>query len=126
MVVFIFPIIKCASFQLITALLRQYSRKNGFAFDLHQIAKEDETSTTVAFGYDPRNSTSPIQFSSFHASKGLEWDIVAIINATDSIFELRDGEVESVEQHEQLKRCISLQTQIWVVVSDFLQDMERI
>ena len=94
-VVFIFPIIKCSSFQLITALLRQYSRKHEFAFDLHQIAKEDETSTTVAFGYNPRDPSSPIQFSSFHASKGLEWDIVAIINATDSMFELRDGEVES-------------------------------
>jgi hypothetical protein len=93
--VLIFPIIKCSSFQLVTALLRQYSKNHGFAFDLHQIAKEDETATTVAFEYDPRKRTSPIQFSSFHASKGLEWDIVAIINFTDSLFAVRDGEEDN-------------------------------
>ena len=93
--VLIFPIIKCASFQLVTALLRQYSKNHNFAFDLHQIAKEDETATTVAFEYDPRNPTSPVQFSSFHASKGLEWDIVAIVNFTDNMFAVRDGEEDN-------------------------------
>ena len=94
-VVFIFPIIKCPSFQLVTSLLRHFSMKRGFAFDLHQIAKEDETSTTVAFKYDPRAPASPVQFSTFHAAKGLEWDIVIIINMDDDLFKLRGDEDDS-------------------------------
>lgn len=94
-VVLIFPIVKCISFQLITSLLRQSSKKMGYKFDLHQIAKEDETSTTVAFAYDPRDETAPVQFSTFHASKGLEWDIVIIINFTDGLFDVRDGDEDT-------------------------------
>jgi len=93
--VLIFPIIKCTSFQLVTSLLRHFSKKEGFAFDLHQIAKEDETSKTVEIRYDPRAAGAPVQFSTFHAAKGLEWDIVAIVDASDSIFKLHDGEDDS-------------------------------
>ena len=97
-VVLIFPVIKCASFQIVTALLRESSRKLGYIVDLHQIAKEDTTSTTVAFRYDPKSNEAPVQFSTFHAAKGLEWDIVFIINASDSMYELRDFE-EDTEGH---------------------------
>ena len=93
--VLIFPKIKCTSFQLVTSLLRHFSKKEGFAFDLHQIAKEDETSKTVEIRYNPRAPGAPIQFSTFHSSKGLEWDIVAVVDASDSIFELREGEDDS-------------------------------
>jgi hypothetical protein len=94
-VVLIFPILKCASFQMISGLLRGYSRRDGYSFDLHQIAKEDETCLTVTFDYDPKDSSSPIQCSSFHASKGLEWDVVAIINMSDSMYEIRGEEEDS-------------------------------
>jgi superfamily I DNA/RNA helicase len=94
-VVLIFPVIKCPSFQIITALLRSYSRNEGYSFDLHQIAKEDETCLTVTFNYDPKDPNSPVQCSSFHASKGLEWDIVAIINMSDIMFQLRDTDEDS-------------------------------
>jgi hypothetical protein len=94
-VVLIFPVLKCPSFQMITALLRAYSRREGYSFDLHQIAKEDETCLTVTFDYDPKDPNSPVQCSSFHASKGLEWDIVAIINMSDSLYEMREGEEDS-------------------------------
>ena len=97
-IVLIFPILKCQSFEMITALLRDYSKKLGYAFDLHQIAKEDETSVTVEYKYDPRDSSSPVQFSSFHSSKGLEWDIVAIINLDNSLFTIR-GEEDDSEAH---------------------------
>lgn len=95
----IFPVLKCQSFQLISALLRQYSRESGFAFDIHQIAKEDETCATVAFEYDPKEKKAPIQCSSFHSSKGLEWDIVALINVTESMYNTRTYE-EDGEAHE--------------------------
>ena len=95
-VVLIFPILKCASFQMITGLLRGYSRRDGYSFDIHQIAKEDETCLTVTFDYDPKDTDAPIQCSSFHASKGLEWDVVAIINMSDSLYEIR-GEEEDCE-----------------------------
>ena len=95
-VVLIFPIIKCASFQIITALLRQLSKRSGYAFDIHQIAKEDETCSTISFDYNPKCSSAPIQCSSFHASKGLEWDVVAIINMSDRLYEIR-GEEEDTE-----------------------------
>lgn len=94
-VVLIFPIIRCPSFQIITALLRKYSCREGYLFDIHQIAKEDETCATVTFDYDPKNPESPVQCSSFHASKGLEWDVVAIINMSDSIYNLRESEEDS-------------------------------
>jgi hypothetical protein len=88
----IFPIIKCQSFELIMALLRQYSKANNFVLDLHKIAKEDETCNTVAFGYDIKNPKAPIQFSTIHSSKGLEWDIVALIDISDGIYNLRSEE----------------------------------
>jgi len=96
--VLIFPVLKCASFQIVTSLLRDYSKKCGYILDLHQIAKEDTTSTTLAFRYDPKSNDSPVQFSTFHASKGLEWDIVFIINASDSMYDIRDYE-DNVEGH---------------------------
>jgi len=88
----IFPIIKCQSFELIMALLRLRSKKTGFKLDLHKIAKEDETCCTVSFTYDTRDPTSPVQFSSIHSSKGLEWDIVALIDMSDYLYELRGAE----------------------------------
>lgn len=94
-VVLIFPILKNASFQMITGLLRGYSRREGYSFDIHQIAKEDETCLTVTFDYDPKDPASPIQCSSFHASKGLEWDVVAIINMSDSMYDIRGEEEDS-------------------------------
>ena len=88
----IFPIIKCQSFELIMALLSLQSKKTGFKLDLHKIAKEDETCCTVSFSYDTRDPNSPVQFSSIHSSKGLEWDIVALIDMSDYIYELRGAE----------------------------------
>ena len=87
--VLIFPILKCQSYQLIMALLRQKSRESGFSFDIHQITKDDETCVTIEFVYDPKDASSPIQCSTIHSSKGLEWDIVAIINITDDMYTLR-------------------------------------
>lgn len=84
--VLIFPILKCQSFQLISALLRHMSRQSGYSFDIHEISKEDETCSTVEFTYDPKSPEAPIQCSSFHSSKGLEWDIVALINVTDDMY----------------------------------------
>jgi len=101
-VVLIFPIIKCQSFQIITSLLRNRSKQMGFSFDLHQIAKEDETCSTVAFKYDPKDNRSPIQCSSFHSSKGLEWDIVALINVDDSMYNVSNYE-DDLEAHEAEK-----------------------
>jgi len=94
-IVLIFPIIKCPSFQIITALLRGYSKREGYSFDIHQISKEDETCLTITFDYDPKDPNSPVQCSSFHSSKGLEWDIVIIINMSDSFFELRTTDEDS-------------------------------
>lgn len=94
-VVLIFPILKNPSYQMITGLIRAYSRRDGYSFDLHQIAKEDETCLTVTIDYDPKDPKSAIQCSSFHASKGLEWDVVAIINMSDSIYEIRGEEEDS-------------------------------
>jgi hypothetical protein len=91
-VVLIFPIVKCQSCELIMALLKQLSKKNGFKLDLHKIAKEDETCSTVSFSYDTHDPKSPIQFSSIHSSKGLEWDIVALIDMSDYIYDLRGSE----------------------------------
>ena len=105
-IVLIFPVLKCQSFEMVTALLRDYSRKLGYAFDLHQIAKEDETSITVEYGYNPRDPSAPVQFSSFHSSKGLEWDIVAIINMDNSLFTIR-GEEDDSEAHFAEKTNLS-------------------
>jgi hypothetical protein len=84
--VLIFPALKCQSFQLISALLRHVSRQSGYSFDIHEISKEDETCSTIEFTYDPKATDAPIQCSSFHSSKGLEWDIVALVNVTDDMY----------------------------------------
>ena len=94
-IVLIFPVLKCASFQMITGLLRAYSRRDGYSFDIHQIAKEDETCLTITFDYNIKDPNAPVQCSSFHASKGLEWDVVAIINMSDSLYHIRDDEEDS-------------------------------
>lgn len=91
-IVLIFPIIKCQSFELIMALLKYKSKQEGFKLDLHKIAKEDESCRTVSFRYDTREPNSPVQFSSIHSSKGLEWDIVALIDMSDYIYDLRGAE----------------------------------
>ena len=100
-VVLMFPIIKCSSFQIVTSLLRDYSKKCGYILDLHQIAKEDTTSPTIAFRYDPQSNDSPVQFSTFHAAKGLEWDIVFIINTSDSMYDIRDYEQDIEGQNAE-------------------------
>ena len=91
-IVLIFPIMKCQSFELIMALLKQASKQGGFKLDLHKIAKEDESCSTISFRYDTREPSSPVQFSSIHSSKGLEWDIVALIDMSDYIYDLRGSE----------------------------------
>jgi hypothetical protein len=91
-VVLIFPATKTNTVELIMALLRQYSKQRNFSFDLHKIAKEDETCATVSFAYDPKEKKSPIQFSTIHSSKGLEWDIIALIDMSDAIYALRGAE----------------------------------
>jgi hypothetical protein len=101
-IVLIFPIMKCSAFQLISSLLRQKSKHCGYGFDIHQIAKEDETCTTVAFQYDPKDADAPVQCSTFHSSKGLEWDIVALINVDDSMYNVRQYE-EECEAHDTEK-----------------------
>lgn len=91
-VALIFPMTKCSSFELIMALLSVKSKERGFGLDLHKIAKEDETCATVSFTYDTSDSNSPVQFSTIHSSKGLEWDIVALIDLSDSIYDLRGAD----------------------------------
>jgi hypothetical protein len=94
-VALIFPMLKCVSYQYITALLFERSKSLGFTPDFHQITKEDETCATIEFTYDSSSEMAPVQKSTIHSSKGLEWDIVAIINITDSMYNLRDGEEDS-------------------------------
>jgi hypothetical protein len=91
-VVLIFPIIKCQSYELILALLS--SRMRGDAIDFHRIAKEDATSAIVEITYDARDTHAPVQLSTFHASKGLEWDIVFLVNVSDDVYRLRENEVD--------------------------------
>ena len=90
-VVLIFPVLKCISREIITALLH-----NRLPYvDFHRIAKEDATSSIVEIAYDPHESSAPVQWSTFHASKGLEWDIVALINVSDDVYTLRPDEIEN-------------------------------
>lgn len=91
----IFPIMKCASFQIITGLLRKFSRESDYAFDFHQITKEDETCSTVEFSYNPKDCKAPVQASTIHGSKGLEWDIVALIDFSDKLYEIKGEEEDS-------------------------------
>jgi len=92
-VVLIFPVINCVSYEIITALLS--SRLHGY--DFHRIAKEDATTAIVEIPYDASDSHSPIQLATFHASKGLEWDVVILVNVSDEVYDLRGDEVESEE-----------------------------
>lgn len=94
-VALIFPMLKCVSYNYITALLFERSKKLGFTPDFHQITKEDETCATIEFTYDSSTKSAPVQKSTIHSSKGLEWDIVAIINITDAMYSLREGEEDS-------------------------------
>lgn len=94
-VALIFPMLKCVSYQYITALIFEKSKALGFTPDFHQITKEDETCATMEFTYDPSSTLAPVQKSTIHSSKGLEWDFVAIINITDSIYSLRENEEDS-------------------------------
>jgi len=94
-VVLLFPAVKCASFNIITSLLRDYSRRLNYNLDLHQISKEDTTSITVPITYNPKDNVSPVQFSSFHAAKGLEWDIVFVIDVSDSMYDIRDNDEDT-------------------------------
>lgn len=91
----IFPIMRCSSFQIITGLLRKFSRESKYAFDFHQITKEDETCSTVEFSYNPKHRTAPVQASTIHGSKGLEWDIVALIDFSDKLYEIKGEEEDS-------------------------------
>lgn len=91
----IFPIMKSASFQIIMGLLRKFSRESQYAFDFHQITKEDETCSTVEFNYNPKDKSAPVQASTIHGSKGLEWDIVALIDFSDKLYEIKGEEEES-------------------------------
>jgi hypothetical protein len=91
----IFPIMKCASFQIITGLLRKFSRESDYSFDFHQITKEDETCSTVEFSYNPKHRSSPVQASTIHGSKGLEWDIVGLIDFSDKLYEIKGIEEDS-------------------------------
>ena len=94
-VALIFPMLRCVSYQYITALIFEKSKALGFTPDFHQITKEDETCTTMEFTYDPSSKLAPVQKSTIHSSKGLEWDFVAIINITDSMYNFREGEEDS-------------------------------
>jgi len=92
-VALIFPKIKCQSYTFIEGLLYSYLPYT----DFNRIAKEDSTTSIVEITYDAHDMTAPVQISSFHASKGLEWDIVALINVSDDIYALHEGEVETEE-----------------------------
>jgi len=91
-VVLIFPIIKCQSHDTIISLLSNRTQDDGV--DFHRIAKEDATSAIVEIPYDARDPHAPVQLSTFHASKGLEWDIVFLINVSDDVYRLRENEVD--------------------------------
>ena len=91
----IFPKMKCLSYEFIAALLRNKLKQDGFPFDLHKICKEDETCATIEFEYSDELAAEPVQCSTFHSSKGLEWDIVCVINVSDSLYYPHDGEEES-------------------------------
>ena len=91
-IVLIFPVIRCVSYEIITALL---SSKLQGIYDFHRISKEDSTTTVLEITYNRCDPSSPIQLATFHASKGLEWDIVFLLNVSDDVYELRGDEVES-------------------------------
>lgn len=88
-VALIYPILKCQSYEMILALVS--SRMD---VDFHRIAKEDATSALVEITYDARDPDAPVQLSSFHSSKGLEWDIVILVNVSDDVYRLRENETD--------------------------------
>jgi hypothetical protein len=88
-VVLIFPILKCQSYETILALV-----SSRLDVDFHRIAKEDATSALVEITYDAREPGAPVQLSSFHASKGLEWDTVILVNVSDDVYRLRENEID--------------------------------
>jgi hypothetical protein len=90
-IVLIFPVIKCVSYEIITALL---SAQLHGTHDFHRISKEDATTATTEIPYEARDSDSPIQLATFHASKGLEWDVVILVNVSDDVYDLRGDDVE--------------------------------
>lgn len=94
-IVLLFPAVNSTSFNYITSLLRDYSKRQGYTLDLHKISKDDTTTTTVAFNYNTKDKESPVQFSTFHAAKGLEWDIVFVVNVSDSMYDVRDYEEDT-------------------------------
>jgi len=90
-VVIIFPQINCVSYEIITAIL---SSKLEGVYDFHRISKEDASLSVIEILYNPRDPKSPIQLATFHASKGLEWDIVILVNVSDNVYQLRGDDVE--------------------------------
>lgn len=82
-VALIFPAVRCSSYTIIMMAL---NNKLGSSIDFHRISKEDATSSIVDIVYDPCDKTAPVQCATIHASKGLEWDIVAFINTSDSMY----------------------------------------
>jgi hypothetical protein len=94
-VALIFPVIKCFSYEIIMAGFQDRLRGR---MDFHRIAKEDANCSVVEVGYDPRAPDAPVQCASFHASKGLEWDIVALVNVSDAMYDTREGDCESDDE----------------------------
>lgn len=90
----IFPKMKCTSYEFIIALLRRKCSRENFPFDIHKIAKEDETCATIEFDYK-EGEDHPVQTSTFHSSKGLEWDVTCVVNVSDSLYIPLDFEEES-------------------------------
>lgn len=90
----IFPRIKGSGYEYIMALLRDKLSGDNFPFDIHRISKEDESCTTIEFNYDHLEK-HPVQASTFHSSKGLEWDDVCVINVSDSMCVPMGDEEES-------------------------------
>jgi hypothetical protein len=84
-IVIIVPVMKCSSFTHIHAMLccRQEQERDQKQTDFHIISKEDATSSIVEITYNPRHPNAPVQLSTIHASKGLEWDIVCLVNIDD-------------------------------------------
>lgn len=90
----VFPKMKCHSYEFILALIRNKCEKDGFPFDIHKIAKEDETCATIEFQYE-EGKDEPVQTSTFHSSKGLEWDVVCVINVSDSMYNVGEFEEDN-------------------------------
>lgn len=88
-VALIFPAVRCMSYEIIMMSLQ---KRLGTDVDFHRISKEDATTCVPEIPYDPRTADSPVQCATVHASKGLEWDIVALINISDDMYVGEAGE----------------------------------